>query len=145
MKKIVGILFLALTINGFAQDTAPTVTAPEKGKTPKAEKVKKEIEFHNGIMKIKDIVKNYTYKYGTFVVNDPESISAGISFYDTNFFGQSNFIGEAKYPPSVFMKKAYELGFSKEGRWIYEPNYNTIFLYKKSQKGTINDSNSFMY
>jgi hypothetical protein len=39
MKKIVGILFLALTINGFAQDTAPTVTAPEKGKTPKVEKV----------------------------------------------------------------------------------------------------------
>ena len=39
MKKIFGILFLALTINGFAQDTALTVTAPGKVKTPKVEKV----------------------------------------------------------------------------------------------------------
>ena len=39
MKKIFGILFLALTINGFAQETATTTPPAEKVKAPKAEKV----------------------------------------------------------------------------------------------------------
>jgi hypothetical protein len=39
MKKIFGILFLALTINGFAQETADSSKTAKKVKTPKAEKV----------------------------------------------------------------------------------------------------------
>lgn len=39
MKKIVGILFLALTINGFAQETADSSNTAKKVKSPKAEKV----------------------------------------------------------------------------------------------------------
>lgn len=39
MKKIVGILFLALTINGFAQETADSSNTGKKVKSPKAEKI----------------------------------------------------------------------------------------------------------
>lgn len=39
MKKIFGILFLALTINGFAQETADSTAPAKKAKSPKAEKV----------------------------------------------------------------------------------------------------------
>lgn len=39
MKKIFGILFLALTFNGFAQETADSTAPSKKAKSPKAEKL----------------------------------------------------------------------------------------------------------
>ena len=39
MKKIFGILFLDLTINGFAQETADSTAPAKRAKSPKAEKV----------------------------------------------------------------------------------------------------------